>query len=513
MELSVAGVEDARTDSRRSIPERLAQLKTIEQGWANLHFRQKHTLHWPQGHLWELYGGVLARGVEISATTRGLAFMRLPSAAEGSPAHTWEHVDIGVNIRDFAIDPAQDLAVVIAHPVTVSVCVSLISLAVFVTLCGPTGRSRKYSIHLRAMSSGGNHPNASDPILSCITGVSSPNYSFIIQVMGDFLAVLFHTAIGYLKAELFIWNWKTGRHLTSLKASSLASDITSVSFLSPRHFIITMCTLPDQQPELDVYDFLAEGSSEPLLVRRYQLPHVTQDTVMLSILTRSDPSPETSSLLSTTLGSSFCSAPSSRLLAVSMDFRIREDPPQSYVLFVHHSSLLEEVESTSMLNDKLVRWENWGPQKTRMMRTLFNEPTWVCYVHGTRYVRPEPFAIIGGAQLCRLRMLDFNQLALRRAKNLSTETSTSPSSSASSSSEEDEPPFHSVIVQESQPTIIEQDESVFVQRISTALPYREVMSREMFPYVAVMINQDCVVAHKWDPGTGDFMSEVEFLCI
>ncbi|KAF8492270.1 hypothetical protein JB92DRAFT_1242551 [Gautieria morchelliformis] len=60
-----------------------------------LHFRQKHTLHCPQGHLWELYGGVLARGIETSMTTRGLAFMRLPSAAHGSPVHTWEHVNMG----------------------------------------------------------------------------------------------------------------------------------------------------------------------------------------------------------------------------------------------------------------------------------------------------------------------------------------------------------------------------------------------------------------------------------
>jgi hypothetical protein len=134
VELAVAGVEDSQTDSRLSISERLAQLKTIEHGWTNLQFRQEITLQWPQGRLWELYGGVLARGIENFETTRGLAFMRLPSVAQGSPVHTWQHVNMGVDIRDFAIDPAQDLAVLIARPVTAAVCVSLISLAVFVAL-------------------------------------------------------------------------------------------------------------------------------------------------------------------------------------------------------------------------------------------------------------------------------------------------------------------------------------------------------------------------------------------
>jgi hypothetical protein len=81
------------------------------------------------------------------------------------------------------------------------------------------------------MRSGGNHPNASAPILSCIPCLSSPNYNFIIQVMGDFLAVLFHTPIGYLKGELFIWDWKSGRLLT-VRFSSLSF------FADSAHYII-----------------------------------------------------------------------------------------------------------------------------------------------------------------------------------------------------------------------------------------------------------------------------------
>ncbi|KAF8508323.1 hypothetical protein JB92DRAFT_639200 [Gautieria morchelliformis] len=110
--------------------------------------------------------------------------------------HTREHGNMGVTIRDFAIDPAQDLVVLSAESETLAV---------------PAGRLREYPIHLRAMSSGGNHPNASDPILSCIP-VTIPSM-LTIQVIGDFLAFLFRSFLGDSSGEPFIWNWKTGRHL------------------------------------------------------------------------------------------------------------------------------------------------------------------------------------------------------------------------------------------------------------------------------------------------------------
>jgi hypothetical protein len=38
-------------------------------------------------------------------------------------------------------------------------------------------------------------------------------YGFIIQIMGDFLAVFYHTPVGCLRDLLFIWDWKTGQLL------------------------------------------------------------------------------------------------------------------------------------------------------------------------------------------------------------------------------------------------------------------------------------------------------------
>lgn len=109
-----------------AISERLSQLKTVQHGWANLHFRQRHRLLSNPASVWEMFGGVLAHGLS-GPETRGLAFMELPSAVNVTSGDIWHHRDLGVDIRDFAMDPAQDLLVLIAKPVDVMLCVYYIS--------------------------------------------------------------------------------------------------------------------------------------------------------------------------------------------------------------------------------------------------------------------------------------------------------------------------------------------------------------------------------------------------
>lgn len=64
------------------------------------------------------------------------------------------------------------------------------------------------------MSGGGRHPSALDPVLSYVTSNNVPEYDFVIQIMGDFLAILFHTPFGTWADELFIWDWKRARLIT-----------------------------------------------------------------------------------------------------------------------------------------------------------------------------------------------------------------------------------------------------------------------------------------------------------
>ena len=74
--------------------------------------------------------------------------------------------------------------------------------------------AQEYLIHLRAMSTGMNHPQAVVGVLSSIPNPVNRGCNFIIQIMDQFLAILFHTVTGRSQDQLFIWNWMTGELVT-----------------------------------------------------------------------------------------------------------------------------------------------------------------------------------------------------------------------------------------------------------------------------------------------------------
>lgn len=65
-----------------------------------------------RGNLWELYGGILAQS-DINDT---ICFRRLPSRIRGIEETVWSVSTSGLDLRDFTLDPAQDLLVLIARP-------------------------------------------------------------------------------------------------------------------------------------------------------------------------------------------------------------------------------------------------------------------------------------------------------------------------------------------------------------------------------------------------------------
>lgn len=71
-----------------------------------------------------------------------------------------------------------------------------------------------FVIHLREMSTGKINSSASDPILIGISAPEHPGNKFSIQIMDEFLAVLFHVVLSSFMDEFFVWNWKTGQLVT-----------------------------------------------------------------------------------------------------------------------------------------------------------------------------------------------------------------------------------------------------------------------------------------------------------
>lgn len=112
IELAVAkqinGPPSAVSSSRR-----LELLKNYQSAWKNLKWSREVKIPIESGGLWELYGGVLAQNRADGA----IVFHQLPSDLRSIDARTWTlGPDFGMMIRDFAMDPSQDLLVLIESP-------------------------------------------------------------------------------------------------------------------------------------------------------------------------------------------------------------------------------------------------------------------------------------------------------------------------------------------------------------------------------------------------------------
>ena len=102
------------TDGRPSTltpAERLSILRVRQDAWDGLVWTAEEDVTMHQGGVWELYGNVLAQ----AQGERTLHFKQIPSAIRGIQGIEWTIPDVGCKMRDFGMDPAQDLLVVIQH--------------------------------------------------------------------------------------------------------------------------------------------------------------------------------------------------------------------------------------------------------------------------------------------------------------------------------------------------------------------------------------------------------------
>lgn len=193
----------------------------------------------------------------------------------------------------------------------------------------------------------------------------------------------------------------------------------SFSFLSPKHFVLSVThptPMTTKSPLLQVYEFLDPELlpfTLPRLVRSFELPRPVFEGVVITMSIRAEPPPWHPSQMYRQ-GKPFTAGPDSQVLAVTFDiFQPAEGlnfNRNSYVLFTHHSTLLEGLEDELPLTALTVPWNKWGPDKTRLLPTDFSEHVWVCYMHGTRFVTLED---LGSC----IRMLDFNPWPIRQGES------------------------------------------------------------------------------------------------
>ena len=110
MDLIRAGKEDG---DLYSLATRRAMLEQHEQGWAESQWTNEQRMPKTGGTQYELYGNVLAQETPDKSA---ILFKRLQSRSRNIEGKDWS-VDIrGYRMRDFGIDPAQDLLIIVEPP-------------------------------------------------------------------------------------------------------------------------------------------------------------------------------------------------------------------------------------------------------------------------------------------------------------------------------------------------------------------------------------------------------------
>jgi hypothetical protein len=113
IELAIAGKNDGPPSAAGAVV-RLDKLRKHREAWDTLTWSQDDVITMARGHVWELFGGVLSQyGRENT-----FMFWQLPSTHRGIEAKHWS-VHLGkyhIKVRDFTIDPTQDLLVIVESP-------------------------------------------------------------------------------------------------------------------------------------------------------------------------------------------------------------------------------------------------------------------------------------------------------------------------------------------------------------------------------------------------------------
>lgn len=111
IELAATGMEDGPPSSIGAA-DRLDKLRRHRAAWDELKWAQNKSVPMSTGQVWELYGNVLAQ----AQGDRTIIFRQLPSRYRGIEEREWTISNLGFDIRDFGMEPSQDLLVLIEKP-------------------------------------------------------------------------------------------------------------------------------------------------------------------------------------------------------------------------------------------------------------------------------------------------------------------------------------------------------------------------------------------------------------
>ncbi|KAI8989158.1 hypothetical protein BD414DRAFT_486239 [Trametes punicea] len=397
IKLAVNGMENG-PHSTLTVAERLRVLKARQEAWDSLAWTSREEIPMLRGGVWELYGGVLGQG----EGSRTLVFKQLPSTLRGIEGKEWRIEDVGVNIRDFGMDPAQDLLLIIENRVE--------------------GAGLTCSVHLRSLATGKPHPAAPRPaILS--HHPQRGRYSYTIQTSEEYVAILM-TSGDEDHSELLIWNWKTGQRRLYITGS----DLSSFAFLTGQYILLT--SLPTMEldnnnifhgddPRLLVIDLERMSDRHEIdfsdldWTCAFHYPALADNFATISMSIRSDPAPNWTP--NPALKAPFHIARQDRLFVITLWVVQGNMHILPFISLVPSWTLLDCIRKLAARETmRVFDWAEWGPHGSRLIPAPpTHTSVWVCYVYGLTFA----LSIRQGTQR-GVVTFDFNQLAVRRLQEV-----------------------------------------------------------------------------------------------
>ncbi|KAF8190061.1 hypothetical protein BJ912DRAFT_353375 [Pholiota molesta] len=418
IQLHFDGLKDVGTSSFHS--ELIESLLRRRQAWLSLDCTGYTT--YSMQHLCracEFVGGVLA-----SSDRHHLQIAWLPTASNVE-GRTLQRYLAGISVRDFTMDPTQDMMALFEDDGSPS---SLVD-------------ARACRIHLRTISTDKAHPLAEQGVLhfSVFPERSSDNdiWSANLDIAKNILVVVLNLESTWRAMRVLVWDWTTSDLIVD-------SSITFDSLLPhPRfEFAIlnsTSCFITSMfdSGSIRLYKLVRSINAPAIHLATLHLPPTARDTDVIRVCTSAGPI-EAQPLSQTPL--MFNDEDRLHVFTVLYAHPHMQTPRSEMNIFVHQrvftkyvSRQISSPEDHPPLN---IPWEEWGPPNTKIIYpACIRVDGWPRYIHGQRVIFPE--RIYGANDALEevpnsMEVLDFSLAAVLSAKGIPIPMSASPPSSSQS---------------------------------------------------------------------------------
>ncbi|KAH9483418.1 hypothetical protein JR316_0002884 [Psilocybe cubensis] len=373
----------------------LMDLRQLREGWENIAYKRYDKISIDEDCLaYELVGGVFALSDGV-----GLKTIQLPSSRVES--HMMDRKLLGVLVRDFAIDPTQDVVVILEDDQ------ALVSYH----------NTRTTNFHIRTISTNEKHPLAAFETLSFTI---PPDLDFgnaigsvMLQLTDNLLSIFIAKGPAFsAMCRALIWNWQTGFLIYDSNNTGqdgpLPSHIRDFSLLTKDCFVMastrdsgalllyTFSTTPPVPSQPGV------PPPPPRLAAKLRLPPIRPEYRVQRVGIHAGPYHARAPA-----SAPFYTSPEEGVQTVSIAYAVRDltrdrgpgEVIYHYLMFVKTRTLINyarrrivevksemEIEDDTNKDDGLVvEWGQWGEYNTRLfpMETPMH---WLRYVHGHRVI-------------------------------------------------------------------------------------------------------------------------------